>query len=211
MKNLKIALATAFATVAIVASPQARATPITGTIGFTTAPHLAGGQVIPGGGLTTITFHNPIQVDFGTGNYSTTAGSVVDFNPISWSGSGQSAILASSNNPEWSFTLGAITYSFDLPDLMSASFNPGSPNSLSLSGEGVVKITGFEDTFATFALQGTGDGFSFTIIQASNTALPGVPDSGSALALLGVGLVAVEVLRRKLASAERVAIRISRK
>ncbi len=208
MKNLRIAV---LAAVAIVASPQARATQITGTIGFTTAPHLAGGQIIPGGGVTTVTFHNPIQVDFGTGNYSTTVGSGVDFNPISWSGSGGSAILTSSNNPEWSFTVGAITYSFDLPDLMSASFDPGSPNSLSLSGEGLAKITGFEDTFATFALQGTGEGFTFTILQASNTALPNVPDSGSAMPLLGLGLIAIEVLRRKLASAERVAIRIIRK
>jgi hypothetical protein len=206
MKNLKITLAAAFAAAAIVASPQARGTQITGTIGFTTAPHLAGGQVSSGGGLTTVTFHNPIQVDFGTGNYSTTVASVVDFNPISWSGSGGSAILTSSNNPEWSFTIGAITYSFDLPDLMLASFDPGSPNSLSLSGEGLLKITGFEDTFATFALQGTGEGFSFTILQASNTALPGVPDSGSALVLLGLALIALEGLRRKLASRPRLAV-----
>ena len=206
MKNLKIALTAAFAVVTVVASPEARATQITGTIGFTSAPHLTGGQVVPGGGLTTITFNSPIQVDFGTGNYSGTVASVVAFNPISWSGSGGSAILTSSNNPEWSFTIGAITYSFDLPVLMSASFDPGSPNSLSLSGEGVVKITGFEDTFATFALQGTGEGFTFTILQASNTVIPAVPDGGSAMALLGLGLVAIEVLRRKLESRPRLAV-----
>ena len=72
---------------------------------------------------------------------------------------------------------------------MSASFDPGSPNSLSLSGEGVVKITGFEDTFATFALQGTGEGFTFTILQASNTAVPNVPDNGSPVAFFGLALI----------------------
>ena len=206
MKKLEITVAAAFTVLAIVASPHARATPINGTIGFTSAPSLTAGQVTQSGGITTVTFDNPIRVDFGTGNYMATVGSAVDFHPISWSGSGGSAVLTSSNNPEWSFTIGAITYSFDLPDLISASFHPGSPTSLSLSGDGVVKITGFENTFATFALQGTGERFTFTILQASNTAIP-TPDDGSAVALLGFGLVMVEGLRRKLLSAARVAVK----
>jgi len=206
MKRLKTAVAAVFTVLAIVASPHARATPINGTIGFTSAPSLTAGQVTQSGGITTVTFDNPIRVDFGTGNYMATVGSAVDFHPISWSGSGGSAVLTSSNNPEWSFTIGAITYSFDLPHLMSASFQPGSPTSLSLSGDGLVKITGFEDTFATFALQGTGERFTFTILQASNTAIP-TPDDGSAVALLGFGLVMVEGLRRKLLSAARVAVK----
>jgi len=203
MKKLNIIVLVALTVVALVASPRARAAQITGTIGFTSAPNLTGGHVTHGGGTTTVTFNNPMHVDFGTDDYSTTSGSAVDFNPISWTGSDTSAVLTSSNSPEWSFVIGAITYSFDLTHLISASFHAGHPNALSLSGEGLAKITGFENTFATFSLQGTGKGLTFTIIQASNTAVPSVPDGGSTLTLLGLGLVAAEALRRKLASAEQ--------
>ena len=72
---------------------------------------------------------------------------------------------------------------------------------LSLMGDGVAHITGFENTEAIFALEATGTHLSFAILQPSNTAVPGVPDSGSAVALLGIGLLAVEGLRRKLATA----------
>jgi hypothetical protein len=211
MKKLNFIVFVAFTIVALVASPQARAAQITGTIGFTSAPHLTGGHVAQGGGTTTVTFNNPLHVDFGTDDYFTTPGSAVNFNPISWTGSGGSAVLTSSNSPEWSFNIGLITYSFDLTQLTSASFGPGNPNALSLSGEGLAKITGFENTFATFSLQGTGKGLTFTIIQASNTAVPSVPDTGSALALLGLGLVVLEGLRRKLASAERVLVQSNSK
>src|SRR5438105_3957079 len=207
MKKLNILTIIASITLAIAATPQARATQINGTIGFNSALHLTGGHVGQSGGTTTVTFNNPMQVDFSTDDYTGTVGSAVDFNSISWTGSGASAVLTSSNSPEWSFNIGLTTYSFDLTHLTSASFGPGNPNALALSGEGVAKITGFEDTFATFSLQGTGKGLTFTILQASNTAVPNVPDSGSALALLGLGLIAIEGMRRKLTSPERVLVR----
>jgi hypothetical protein len=207
MKNLNLLTLIVSITLGVAATPQARATQISGTIGFSSAPHLTGGHVGQSGGTTTVTFNNPMQVDFATDDYTGTVGSAVNFNPISWTGSGASAVLTSSNSPEWSFNIGLTTYSFDLTHLTSASFGPGNPNALALSGEGVAKITGFEDTFATFSLQGTGKGLTFTILQASNTAVPNVPDSGSALVLLGLGLVAIEALRTKLTSAEGVLVK----
>jgi len=207
MKNIKILAILASITIALLATPQARATQISGTIGFTSAPHLTGGHIAQSGGTTTVTFNNPMHVDFSTDDYTGTIGSAVNFNPISWTGTGASAVLTSSNSPEWSFTIGLTTYSFDLTHLTSASFGAGNPNAVALSGEGLAKITGFDDTFATFSLQGTGKGLTFTILQASNTAVPNVPDSGSALALLGLGLIAIEGMRRKLTSPERVLVR----
>lgn len=204
MKSVKTILAIAAATVVGLgfAAPYAKATQISGTIGFTSAPNSSGGSITQSGGNTTVTFNNPMHVNFGSDDYTgvvTVPEQTVNFAPITFNSSGT---LVSSNTPEWSFTIGATTYSFDLTNLVSASFTTGSPNMLALTGEGTAHITGFEDTFATFALQGTGKGFSFTILQASNTAVPHVPEGGSAVALLGLGLVAVEGLRRKLVLAK---------
>src|SRR5437868_9071918 len=195
MKTSKILLAIVAATV--LGLGVANATLISGTVGFTSAANSTGGSFTPAfGGAGTVNFNNPLHVDFGTDDYATVpVGTDVHFNSITFDGSGN---LTSTNVPEWTFTVGLTNYSFDLLSLSSASFHSGTPNALALMGEGTVHITGFDDTTATFALQGTGKGFTFTILQASNTAVPGVPEGGSALALLGLGLVAVEGLRRKL-------------
>jgi hypothetical protein len=197
MKTSKILLAITAATVLGLGAAQA--TQINGTVGFTSAANTTGGTFVPAlGGGGTVNFNNPLHVDFGTDDYATVpVGTDVNFTSITFNSSGT---LTSTNVPEWTFTVGLTTYSFDLLSLSTASFHSGNPNALALMGEGTVHITGFDDTFATFALQGTGKGFTFTILQASNTAVP-TPEGGSALALLGLGLVAVEGLRRKLAAA----------
>ena len=72
---------------------------------------------------------------------------------------------------------------------------------LNIRGVGTVSGNGFEDTTARWAFSvqnaggGTGDFFSFSANTASV-----VPDGGSAVALLGIGLVAIEFIRRKLRS-----------
>lgn len=181
-------------------SQQAQAVQIDGTVGFTSAPNMSGGSASRMGGTTSIHFNNPMFVDFGTDNYSGTIGQPVKFTDFSFTGSGTSAALSSGAVvPEWTFTAGATTYSFDLLSLTSGTFTKGNPNALSLQGMGIAHITGFEDTNASFSLQGTGKGFTFTILQASTTATPSsVPDGGSAVALLGFAMAAVEGLRRKI-------------
>ncbi len=185
----------------------ANAAQINGTVGFTSAPNSAAGSASLHNGVTTIHFNNPMLVNFGSGDYTGTESSATTFTDFSFSGSGTSATLTGGAVvPEWTFMSGGKTYSFDLLNLMSGTFTPNvghGLNALSLQGEGVAHITGFQDTMATFSLQGTGTRFTFTILQSSNTALPsnGVPEGGSALSLLGLGLVAVEALRRKLATA----------
>ena len=93
------------------------------------------------------------------------------------------------------------TYSFDLLSLMTATFHVDPVthvSALTLMGDGTVHISGLEDTEAIFALEATGHRLGFAILQPSNTAVPAVPDAGSTVALLGLGLMAVEGLRRKL-------------
>jgi hypothetical protein len=71
---------------------------------------------------------------------------------------------------------------------------------LNITGVGTVSGNGFEVTNARWAFTvqnaggGTGEFFSFSANTAS------VPDGGSAVALLGISLVAIEFVRRKLRS-----------
>ncbi len=198
MKLTKTILAAVAATVLGGLASTAQAVMIDGTIGFFN-PN--GGTASQSMGVTNVHFTPPITVNFTTGDYSGAEGSMVAFNDISFSGSGTGAALTSTNSPEWSFMSNGKAFSFDLLNLTSATFSKGKPNALSLQGFGIAHITGFEDTKASFSLQGTGSGFTFTILQASTTAIPSVPDGGSAVALLGIALVGIEGLRRKFAKA----------
>lgn len=182
-------------------SSEANAVAITGTIGFTSQ---SGGTVSQSGSMTTINFNNPARVDFGTGSYaSVPPNTAVNFTSFSFNGSGGSATLVGGPIvPEWIFSVGGITYSFDLTSLIAGTYSSGNPSTLTVQGMGVAHATGFSDTSASFSLQGTGNGFTFQIIQESTTGSGNaVPDGGSAVALLGIALVGVEALRRKLATA----------
>lgn len=175
---------------------QAGATPINGSLGFFATANSSGSV---SSGTSTITFGNPVETSIAMGDYSgVPALTMTNFASISWTGSGTSAVLTSSNTPEWTFTVAGITYSFDLLSLSSASLDA---NAVSLHGMGTAHITGKDDTISSFAVEGTGGNFTFTIVQASNSSAGVVPDSGSAVALLGLGLLGLEVVRRKLASA----------
>ena len=174
---------------------SAQATQINGTIGFTSAANATGGSLVNnGGGSFTLNYSNPMTVNFGNGDYTGTVGATTNFASITFTNGGG---LTSPNVPEWTFAVGGKTYSFDLLKLSTATFQPGNISALTLMGDGVAHITGFEDTHANFALEATGHHLTFDILQPSNTAAP-APDGGSTLALLGIGLVTVEALRRKL-------------
>jgi hypothetical protein len=196
-KSLLAGLVAMIAAAGIVSS--ANATFINGTIGFTSAHNpTGGGGVTQLGGNTTVNFNNPLQVDFGNGDFTGLEGNNVTFTDFTFDGSG--ALVGGPIVPLWTFTTGTATYSFDLLHLASATFMQASGNNaLAVSGEGIIHITGFQDTVATFSIQASGGGFTFDILRASNTANgQAVPDAGSAVSLLGLGLLGLEVLRRKL-------------
>ncbi len=181
-------------------SQSAQAVPINGSIGFN-----GSGFGSTAGGTSTLTFNNPLSVDARIGDYAGIApGTTANFAPISFTGSGNTAVLTSNNSPQWTLVSGGTTYSFNLLSLTSATLTT---TTVALSGQGIATISGAinrDPTFASFSVQGTGNAFTFTIIQSSTSASGqqvGVPDGGSAIALLGVGLIALEVMRRKLLAA----------
>ncbi len=169
---------------------------INGTVAFQGEASASGTS---GAGTTTISFVNPWAVTGGNGNYTGTTGAASTMSTISFTGDGAGAVLSTPVTPEWTFTIGAVTYSFNLTALISASVTVaagGSLSSVSLSGTGTATETGFDDTAAIWTLAGTdGGSLTFTLASENTTA---VPDGGLTVALLGFGLVGLETLRRKM-------------
>lgn len=170
---------------------QAQAVPITGQIDFTGGMNLN----LPMGSATAITSFVSVTVlsnppTTPSGSYSGLGGtSVPTFNGFSFSS-------FSTVSPLWSFTVSGITYSFDLTSLNPVVQGAGF---FFLSGTGLAKITGFTNTAGTFSLSSQGTPgttqFSFSATTAATNA---VPDGGSAVALLGIGLAGIEAVRRRI-------------
>lgn len=202
MKVSKAALIAVVAAVVggAVLSQPAHAVAINGTISFTGGSgSIVANSPLPGQTTVDFLLGDLFNVNSGLGDYSGAVGGSSNFTDITYTGTGPAVVLVSSNSPEWSFTLGATTYTYNLLALTNVTFTPGPTNSLTINGTGVATITGFDPTLASFSLQGTGSNFSFQIFQASDTAVgERVPDGGSAMALLGLALAGVEGLRRKL-------------
>ncbi|HEX7261122.1 MAG TPA: VPDSG-CTERM sorting domain-containing protein, partial [Luteolibacter sp.] len=93
-------------------------------------------------------------------------------------------------------------FTFDL--LSSTEIATGNPNqALAVLGQGVISGNGFDPTPGEWAFVvsnagggNRGDG-KFTF-QASNRAAPAVPDGGTSIALLGVALLGLHSIRRKM-------------
>jgi hypothetical protein len=178
-------------------SQSAHAVPISGSIGF----H-GGATITQAGGTSTLTFTNPLQVDIRMGDYNgIPSGTPVALAPISWTGSGLSAVLVSNNSPEWTINFGGSIYQYSILALQAA-FVDTTSGAFSLQGAGFGTISGAinrEPTSSTFSIQGIGSQVTFTIVQASGCGcgIPrATPDGGSAIALLGLATAGLEVLRR---------------
>lgn len=141
---------------------------------------------------TTVTFTNPWRVIADDGAYAgVPAATSATFKTVKYTGTGTSAVLTGPVTPQWTFTYLGVTYSFDLTALTNAVT---SSTSMVLAGTGTASIGGVTSP-AVWALQGTGSKFTFKFSSSTTTA---VPDGGSAVALIGIALVGVAVLRRKL-------------
>jgi len=168
-------------------SQQAQAVPIVGGIS------LAGGYTTNTGNVNTATAFTSFPSVFVTsvsGSYTGVgtglSSPVVTMNPFSFNP------FSAPVTPLWTFVSAGSTYSFDLT-LLSSILQPND-NTLTLKGTGTLHITNFTDTAGTwvFTANQAGDTFSFS---SSNAA---VPDSGSAVALLGIALAGIEGVRRAL-------------
>jgi len=168
-------------------SQQTQAAQIQGSI-------LMIGRVTLNGNLLTATRVNQwfaaITNDIGKSTVAATTG---DFTAIPL---GSEATMA---HP-WTFSPSTPTpslwsvlgFSFDLTSVTSITRPPGF---LNVSAVGTLHGPGFDDTEGTFTFTVTGTGVRFGF--AANT-VAGAPDGGSAVALLGLALAGVEVLRRRL-------------
>jgi len=127
------------------------------------------------------------------GAFLGTAGSSVTFTPFNWSPPSTPVI------PLWSFTSGGWTYTFNLGVISFVSQNSSFVN---LAGSGILSITGLGSPYDptpgdwTFTITSAGQDPDFRFGFVSSTAA--VPDGGMTVALLGLALVGVEGLRRKL-------------
>ena len=168
---------------------------ITGDVMFFGSASASGAS--PGTPVT-ISFTNPWFVTGGTGDYSAvTFGTAATFSNFSFTGDGTGATLTAAVTPQWSFSFGGNTYTFDL---LALTFGHTQSGSMAFTGTGTAFINGGDATPANWSLEGsTGSGFTFTL-SSSTTGTVGAPDGGSAVALLGIALAGIEGARRLIRS-----------
>ena len=152
--------------------------------------------------------HGPLSVTNATGDFTPFLGSQAIFNlAIRWTGSGSSVtlldVLPGVGGPAWNSPIvganGFATGTFF--SLKSVTFDE---DSLTLIGMGTTQIISGDplvqkDSAARIVIQGTGQDFTYNLTVVTTA----VPEGGSGLGLLAtglVGLVAVEGLRRKIAT-----------
>ena len=152
--------------------------------------------------------HGPLSVTNATGDYIPTVGSQAIFDlPIRWTGSGSSVnlldVLPGVGGPAWLVPIaganGFATGTFF--SLKSVTFDE---DSLTLIGMGTTQTTSGnplvqKDSAARIVIQGTGQDFTYDLTVVTTA----VPEGGSGLGLLAIGLVglgAVEGLRKKIAT-----------
>jgi hypothetical protein len=169
---------------------QTQAAPITGAIEFFGSASASGPS---GTGQTDISFINPWHSLATTGSYNgVLTGTDTTFNNFSFTGDGTAATLIGNDSPIWTFNFGGSTYSFDLLALTNGHVEAGS---MAFTGIGIAHITGFNDTPASFALQGAGSGFDFTLSSSTTATIP--EGSTTVLLVLGLLLVGIVTVRSK--------------
>jgi hypothetical protein len=135
-------------------------------------------------------FSNVQTIGTSSGSY---AGVPANFSPVTYNTFTFDPVAASLPIvPLWTLTVGsgptAVTYSFDLTSL---TIDTRSSTGIHLVGSGIAHVTGYEDTPGNWDLSiGTVGRFHFS-------AGTEVPDGGVTAILMGTGLLAVGLLRRK--------------
>jgi len=149
--------------------------------------------------------HGPLSVTNATGDFIPVLGSQAIFNlAIRWTGSGSSVtlldVLPGVGGPHWDAPIvganGSATGTFF--SLKSVTFDE---DSLTLIGMGTTQVISgdplvLKHSAARIVIQGTGQDFTYNLTVVTTA----VPEVGSTLGLLAIGLVAVERLRRKIAT-----------
>ena len=218
-----------FATVALIAPQQVQAIVVDGRIkgqiqftgsGTITESTGINSNAINSNGINELEFngenfpHGPLSVTNATGDFIPTVDSQAIFDlPIRWTGSGSSVnlldVLPGVGGPAWNiFITGDGNATGTLFSLKSVTFDE---DSLTLIGRGTTQIISsdplvgdplvLKHSAARIVIQGTGEDFTYNNLTVVTTAV--IPEGGSGLGLLAiglVGLVGVEGLRRKIAT-----------
>jgi hypothetical protein len=215
-----------FATVALIAPQQVEAIVVDGRIkgqiqltgsGTITESNGINSNGIDSNAINELDFngqispHGPLSVTSATGDYIPIVGSQANFTlPIRWTGSGSSVtlldVLPGVGGPAWNIFIANDGFaSGTLFSLQSVTFDE---DSLTLIGRGTTQIISsdplvgdplvLKHSAARIVIQGTGQDFTYNNLTVVTTAV--IPEGGSGLGLLAIGLVAVEGLRRKIAT-----------
>src|SRR6266513_3011682 len=216
-----------FATVALIAPQQVEAIIVDGRVSgqttFTGSGTITESSGISSSGINSngtneLDFngqffpHGPLSVTSATGDFIPIMDSQANFNlAIRWTGSGSSVtlldVLPGVGGPAWDTPIaganGFATGTFF--SLKSVTFDE---DSLTLIGMGTTQIISsdplvgdplvLKHSAARIVIQGTGEDFTYNNLTVVTTAV--IPEGGSGLGLLAIGLVGVEGLRRKIAT-----------
>jgi len=211
-----------FAAVALIAPQQVEAIIIDGRVGgnvvltgsgtISEGSGINSSRINGGSGINELDFngllfpHGPLSVTGATDDFAPVLGSQATFNlAIRWTGSGSSVtlldVVPGMGGPAWNAPIvGANGFATGtLFSLKSATFDA---DSLTLIGMGTTQLTSGnplvqQHSPARIVIQGTGHDFTYNLTVVTTA----VPEGGSGLGLLAIGLVglgAVEGLRKKI-------------
>ena len=169
---------------------EAQAAQINGTIDF------AGSVMFDSSHLDNATQVMLWRDVFGNLGFSNVAATMGDFSFIPLGTQATMAtpwIFTPSTNTPGLWEVGGFTF-----NLLSATVTDQTATFLNITGIGIITAAGFEDTAATWAFTVQNAGGNHDFFSFSANSATGVPDGGSAVALLGLALTGIEVLRRKL-------------
>jgi len=186
MKNLTALKLIATIAIGAIAAGSASAAQIHGDINITGTGTLNGTGVNDATSLTSIT---ATTGSGSTGDYAAIgSGVTVTVQDLDWTSVGYTGALAISNF--WSMTVSGVTYSFDLATITTNQVTAGT---LLIQGTGTAEATGFTSQEGTFTLSSSSSGTSIAFTSTTN-----VPDSGHTAALLGLGMLGLAGLAKRL-------------
>lgn len=175
-------------------APALLATQISGALSFTGVYSVDGTNFNPYDtalnptGATAFTSFTGVKVASVSGDYTGTVGQDVTHNAFVFDP------FTTAITPLWTFTVGtgpsAITYSFDLESL---KINYRDTTSIVLAGRGEANITGFDTTDGDWKFTANAGGGTFSFSSTDT-----VPDGGATAMLMGVGLLGIGLVRRKI-------------
>ena len=187
MKNLNALKLIATIAIGAFAASSASGAPINGDI------NISGSGTLNGTGINDATSLTSITATVGNGSTGDFAGiasgTAVSFEDLNWTTAGYTGALAIDNF--WSVTSGGVTYTFDLATITTNQVVSGT---LVIQGTGTAQATGFTDNpGGIFSLSSSSSGTSISFSSTTS-----VPDSGHTAALLGLGMLGLAGLAKRL-------------